>query len=663
MSTSVVQNPPRTTPRAAAATAETTSNQAFLSSPDEVSRSMIMAALEQHAGGFESERRFQTSNPKHPQHYLLLHEDGNDDNKSNHLFNVDHNHDIATATTDASSLRGVKLFLSNDGSIVGARRQIVSVSERVAQWMKSIKRSSNQIRFHLQFNASLTLGQVLKYGIPLTTILIYCIYKLISYVKYHYFRDKSKDISNPNNKYRISLKKLWRRNSRSPSQDQLAESDDEKNETTTGSTNFDDSKSVQTTSDILLPPSPNYLLSERNINGVKGVMLPSGRWLSYEEYGNTSSRTRVIFFFHSIGQSRLEIPCNEHDSIAKQFNVRFIHVDRPGYGQSSQQKARSFLSFAKDIAQLSNILEIEQYSVMGASTGSCYAYACAYLNIDNKVVSCNILSGELPYSLLPHAQLSRFLKDVFLLVNYVPVPVFKLLLKIAASGTIFTEPEKFTTYIRQSAYYSKENIEDLQNFCANCVLSLREGMNAYGITEVLRELKMEREDWGFSLKDITIPVHVWHGETSQIIPLSLLRSAIPSLISDRYTEHKITDVKLKSKQKSSRKSEKERSSTSAYSSTLTRVGSSDTIETMTTSFTIDTRKTPEDNNSNLNNFRYTNVNLHTVSDRGHFFWRNALIFAEVVKTVSEHIENIYDLQNDYSYLSETTSLFEFRTDF
>ncbi|KAF0977167.1 hypothetical protein FDP41_003820 [Naegleria fowleri] len=663
MSITTIQNPPRSPPH------YNLHHQTDLPSDEEggsdVSRSMIMAALEQHAGGFENER--QVSNPKHPQHYLLLHEDENDDkNLFNNMDNNNHmnNYDIATsASTDASSLRGVKLFLSNDGSIVGARRQIVSVSERVAQWLRSIKRSSNQIRFHLQFNASLTLGQVLKYGIPLTTVLIYCIYKLISYVKYHYFRDKSKDISNPNNKYRISLKKLWRRNSRSPSQDYLAESEDEKNDTKS-STNlaFDDSKSVQTTSDILLPPSPNYLLSERNINGVKGVMLPSGRWLSYEEYGNTSSRTRVIFFFHSIGQSRLEIPCNEHDSIAKQFNVRFIHVDRPGYGQSSQQKARSFLSFAKDIAQLSNILEIEQYSVMGVSTGSCYAYACAYLNIDNKVVSCNILSGELPYSLLPHAQLSRFLKDVFLLVNYVPLPIFKMLLKIVASGTIFNEPEKFTTYIRQSGYYSKENIEDLQNFCTNCVLSLREGMNAYGITEVLRELKMEREDWGFSLKDITIPVHVWHGENSQIIPLNLLKSAIPSLISDRYTEHKITDIKLSAKQKLSRKSEKERSSNSAYSSTLTRVGSSDTIETMTTSVTIDTRKTPEDNNSNLN-YRYTNVNLHTVSDRGHFFWRNAMIFAEIVKTVSEHIENIYDLQNDYSYLSETTSLFEFRTDF
>ncbi|EFC41943.1 hypothetical protein NAEGRDRAFT_80515 [Naegleria gruberi] len=577
------------------------------------------------------------------------------DHSLDQLFTDNTNNTFPTSSSsitpnNSDNATSILLFLSNAGSVI-AKSEIASVSERVKGWIKKISQSSNQIRFHLQFNISLTLGQILKYGIPITAVLLYCIYKLIKYVKYKYLRDKSKDISNPNNKYRISLRKLWKKNTKASSQDIMDQSDEE-NSMYSKNVIVDDSKSVQTNSEYAFPISSSYSFNEKTINGVKGVMLNSGRWLSYEEYGNTSTKTRVVFFFHSIGQSRLETPTNEHDSIGKRYGIRFIHVDRPGYGQSSQQKSRSFLSFARDIAQMSNILDIEQYSVIGVSSGSCYAWACAYLNIDNKVVSCSILSGELPYLYIPPSQTSRFLKDTSLLVNYLPKFIFKGLLNTALKSTVFSEPERFSGYVRQSSYFSKENIEDLQNFCSNCVLSMREGMNAFGVTEVIRELKMEREDWNFSLKDVSIPVHMWHGEHSLILPLPLLKSAIPSLISDRYNEFRVTENKINS-QKQSKKS-----SNSNTSQGLHRIGSTETIETMTTSVTVETKtKTEESSN---NNYRYTNVNLHTVADHGHLFWRSATMFEEVVKSISEHLETIYD---NNSYFSETTSIFEFRTDF
>ena len=544
---------------------------------------------------------------------------------------VDSSNDLQTQSNNTRVL----LFLSNAGSII-ARSEIASLAERIKNLLKRFSRTTNQIRFHLQFNISLTLGQLLKYGIPITAVVIICIYKLISYVKYRYLRDKSKDISNPNNKYRISLKKLWKRK-KTTSQEFLSEHD----VTMSSSVYSEDDKSVQTNaSELMLPSIPSsYSLSDRDINGVKGVMLPSGRWLSYEEYGATSSKTRVIIFFHSLGHSRLELPNNDHDSIAKRLNVRFIHVDRPGYGQSTQQKSRTFLSFAKDIAHLSNILEIEQYAVMGISSGAPYAWACSYLNIENKVIACSILSGDLPYHFIPHRQMSRFLKDVSLFVHYVPSPIFKLILNLALSGTLFREPEKFTAYIRQSAYFSKENIEDLQIFCSHCILSMREGLNANGVAEIIRELKMERSDWGFSLKDISIPLHIWHGESSQIVPLHLVKSTIASLVSDKYNESKLYETKLVS-QKLSHK----RSATASSNSGMTRVGSSETIETMTTSVTVDTRKTEE---SNL--YRYTNVQLHTVHERGHFFWKNTHIFEEVVRTLTEHMSHTDDTYSETSF--------------
>jgi hypothetical protein len=100
---------------------------------------------------------------------------------------------------------------------------------------------------------------------------------------------------------------------------------------------------------------------------VKGLMMTDGRWLSYCEYGALDS-SNVVFYFHALGSSRLEHQPN-HDVIARDLNLRFIHIDRPGYGQSTAQENRSYISFANDIREIAKILKIEQYAVLGISSG------------------------------------------------------------------------------------------------------------------------------------------------------------------------------------------------------------------------------------------------------------------------------------------------------
>lgn len=65
---------------------------------------------------------------------------------------------------------------------------------------------------------------------------------------------------------------------------------------------------------------------------VKAVLLRDGRALAYEQVGNATSK--CIIFFHSLGSSRLEIYPQE-EALAKQYDLRCLHIDRPGYGRSS----------------------------------------------------------------------------------------------------------------------------------------------------------------------------------------------------------------------------------------------------------------------------------------------------------------------------------------
>jgi pimeloyl-ACP methyl ester carboxylesterase len=40
-----------------------------------------------------------------------------------------------------------------------------------------------------------------------------------------------------------------------------------------------------------------------------------------------------------------------------------------------------------------------------------------------------------------------------------------------------------------------------------------------GVRGVSLDLKLEARPWGFALQDISMPVHVWHGEQDKLVPV------------------------------------------------------------------------------------------------------------------------------------------------
>jgi pimeloyl-ACP methyl ester carboxylesterase len=60
-----------------------------------------------------------------------------------------------------------------------------------------------------------------------------------------------------------------------------------------------------------------------------------------------------------------------------EFGVRLITADRPGYGRSDPQPGRGILSWTADVEALAGSLGIQEFSVMGHSSGGPYALACA----------------------------------------------------------------------------------------------------------------------------------------------------------------------------------------------------------------------------------------------------------------------------------------------
>lgn len=156
----------------------------------------------------------------------------------------------------------------------------------------------------------------------------------------------------------------------------------------------------------------------------------------------------------------------------------------------------------------------------------------------SKVVACALVSSELPYSILPHDEFSHYLKDIWFLSKYLPF-LLKFFLYMDVYRSLFAEPEKYTsTVMRDKEKYYQHEEKDLDLYLKTCVRNLREGMNQSGVKELVREIKMERNDWGYDFLKITkIPIYMFHGKKDQLIPIKLVRRFANKLPTSHLVEY------------------------------------------------------------------------------------------------------------------------------
>jgi len=106
------------------------------------------------------------------------------------------------------------------------------------------------------------------------------------------------------------------------------------------------------------------------------LALADGRRLGYAEFGDPSGAP--CLYFHFSPGSRLE-PAAVFSGVRQAWlrGVRLVSADRPGFGLSDRQPARTLLDWPGDIAALADHLGIDRFAVLGASGGGAYALACA----------------------------------------------------------------------------------------------------------------------------------------------------------------------------------------------------------------------------------------------------------------------------------------------
>ena len=254
------------------------------------------------------------------------------------------------------------------------------------------------------------------------------------------------------------------------------------------------------------------------------LTLHDQRVLAFNEFGDLNGYP--VFYAHGIPGSRLE-GMFYHETALDQ-GIRLIAVDRPGVGRSGFQFHRNLLSYAVDILALANHLGIKKFGVMGWSSGGAPTLTCGFL-MPSRVQIAVSLSGYTNFGEFPQARR---------LLEALPIP-----------GSSITNKGRFalfgTTLMIEliEKHTPKFYFDQLVKVCCEpdrkilqgdgireIFMKVQDEAFLQGVEGITDGLDIQYYDWGFSLREIRVPVLICQGNKDTFVPYQFaghLDSMIP----------------------------------------------------------------------------------------------------------------------------------------
>jgi pimeloyl-ACP methyl ester carboxylesterase len=238
--------------------------------------------------------------------------------------------------------------------------------------------------------------------------------------------------------------------------------------------------------------------------------LSDGRALGYAEWGPRDGFPVLGF----MGTS-LSLLAHVGGDAPRAAGVRLILVDRPGYGLSDFQPARSLLDWPRDVAELADHLGLPQFSVLGMSGGGPHAAACGHA-LPGRVAALGLVSSpapvwdrpELRFSAPPHR------RPMIELAETDPDLVARRLLEDCR-----TELERIAVDSRNGsggpaadrAVMSDPEIRG--RFEAAKLETVARGPDGYARDLFLLYVA----PWGFGPEDIPVRTEIWQGDADEAV--------------------------------------------------------------------------------------------------------------------------------------------------
>lgn len=243
-------------------------------------------------------------------------------------------------------------------------------------------------------------------------------------------------------------------------------------------------------------------------------LAADGRELAWTEFGDREGASIVAF--HGSPGSGYDF--SGLSEIAAGKGVRLIAVDRPGYGLSTFDPARTYESCAHDIGELVDHLGIDRFVVIGHSSGGPNAAACARFLAD-RLTCCAIVSGPAP----PEAGISKqgvTRQNRVALRLQVMAPRLMSVAWVAGLRQAQRAPDKALAYLRRTLPAGDVAVIDRPEIEAGLRAAFARPVSRTAGRAAVQDIQMERRPWGYRLGDIATSVHIWHGDADRNVVIA-----------------------------------------------------------------------------------------------------------------------------------------------
>jgi len=260
------------------------------------------------------------------------------------------------------------------------------------------------------------------------------------------------------------------------------------------------------------------------------IILGDGRRLGYAEYGDDLGQP--FMYFHGWPSSRLE--GRLVDAAARRYHLRFIAPDRPGFGFSDYQPGRKLTDWPSDVIELADALELDRFSVVGVSGGGPYAAVCA-LKIPIRLQAVGIISGSGPIDLPGVFESMRPLNRLLLQIGRTAPWLFNLVSWPTVRALRHNPDDYFHQQLGDMP--EPDQVVMARTDIRGCLLDAALEAFRQGPRGAALENGIYARSWGFELQDITLKVHLWHGELDINTPPTMgryLAATIPNCRSRFY---------------------------------------------------------------------------------------------------------------------------------
>jgi pimeloyl-ACP methyl ester carboxylesterase len=250
------------------------------------------------------------------------------------------------------------------------------------------------------------------------------------------------------------------------------------------------------------------------LGATKTVATEDGRNLAYTEVGDPQGP--LVIHNHGGPSSRYE--ARLFADAASKNRLRLVCVDRPGIGQSSPQRARTYSGWADDLTTIADALGFDAFGVTGWSEGGPWALAAAaYIDPVRLRHVSSIAGGS--YGTFGDNSAKKYLSKIDALGGFLALhfePGFRLMydaIEITADHFRKTYVEQVRKAVNE---YDREILLRPEVEAAFGEMSAE--CFAQGSDGLVRDSELLYRKWAFDVTKIKRRVHMWQGTDDLLVP-------------------------------------------------------------------------------------------------------------------------------------------------